>query len=177
MEKIIKLKKKRFIWCIIRPTTIWGDNLENHFKLFCYLIKKKIYFHLGYKKVYKSFGYVRNTSFQIFKLATCKTKLISKKTFYLSDYDPICLNEFADNISLILNNKKNKSIPMFIAKLVSYCGDIMNFFGYNKFPLQKTRLKNMTTDLIIDQTKLKKICGKLPYDKNKSLQNFIFSYK
>ena len=120
---------------------------------------------------------MKNTSFQIYKLATCKPKLINKKTFYLSDYTPICLNEFADNIAIILNNKKNRSIPMLIVKLISYLGDVMNFFGYSKFPLQSTRLKNMTTDLIINQTKLKKLCGKLPYNEQESLRNFVESYK
>jgi|TARA_B110000977_G_scaffold28001_1_gene35676 nucleoside-diphosphate-sugar epimerase len=177
METIIRSGKTNFTWCIIRPTTIWGDSLQNHFKLFFKLIKKNLYFHFGSKKIYKSYGYVKNTSFQIYKLATCKPKLINKKTFYLSDYTPICLNEFADNIAIILNNKKNRSIPMLIVKLISYLGDVMNFFGYSKFPLQSTRLKNMTTDLIINQTKLKKLCGKLPYNEQESLRNFVESYK
>jgi hypothetical protein len=110
-------------------------------------------------------------------LATCKPNLINKKTFYISDYTPICLNDFADKISLILNNKKNRSIPMFIVKFISYFGDLINYFGFCKFPLQSMRLKNMTTNLVINQTKLKKICGKLPYNEQESLHNFIESYK
>lgn len=177
MEKIIRSNRMKFDWCIVRPTTIWGDNLQNHFKLFLKLIKKKLYFHFGSKKIYKSYGYVKNTSFQIYKLATCPPKLINKKTFYLSDYSPICLNEFADNISLILNNKKNKILPLFLANLIAYFGDVMFFFGFSKFPLQSKRLKNMTTDLVINQTKLKKICGKLPYNEKESLCKFVSSYK
>jgi nucleoside-diphosphate-sugar epimerase len=177
MEKIIKSSNLKFEWCVIRPTTIWGDLLQNHFKLFFQLIKKNFYFHLGSKKIYKSYGYVKNTSFQIYKLSTCKLSQMRGKTFYLSDYIPICLNEFADRISLILNQKKNRSIPMFLANLVAYFGDLMNFFGYSKFPLQSTRLKNMTTDLVINQEKLRKICGKLPYNEEESLLNFTNSYK
>ena len=177
MEKIIKSSNLKFEWCVIRPTTIWGDMLQNHFKLFFQLIKKNFYFHFGSKKIYKSYGYVKNTSFQIYKLSTCKLSQMSGKTFYLSDYIPICLNEFADRISLILNQKKNRSIPMFLANLAAYFGDLMNFFGYSKFPLQSTRLKNMTTDLVINQAKLKKLCGKLPYNEEESLVNFTNSYK
>jgi nucleoside-diphosphate-sugar epimerase len=177
MEKIVKSSNLKFEWCVIRPTTIWGDMLQNHFKLFFQLIKKNFYFHFGSKKIYKSYGYVKNTSFQIYKLSTCKLSQMRGKTFYLSDYIPICLNEFADRISLILNQKKNRSIPMFLANLAAYFGDLMNFFGYNKFPLQSTRLKNMTTDLVINQAKLKKLCGELPYNEEESLLNFINSYK
>jgi len=177
MEKIIKSSNLKFEWCVIRPTTIWGDLLQNHFKLFFQLIKKNFYFHFGSKKIYKSYGYVKNTSFQIYKLSTCKLSQMRGKTFYLSDYIPICLNEFADRISLILNQKKNRSMPMFLANLVAYFGDLMNFFGYSKFPLQSTRLKNMTTDLVINQEKLRKICGKLPYNEEESLLNFTNSYK
>ena len=89
MEKIIKSANTRFEWCIIRPTTIWGDALQNHFKLFFQLIKKNLYFHFGSKKIYKSYGYVKNTSFQIYKLTTCKLSQMNGKTFYLSYYVPI----------------------------------------------------------------------------------------
>ena len=66
---------------------------------------------------------------------------------------------------------------MFLANLAAYFGDLMNFFGYSKFPLQSTRLKNMTTDLVINQAKLKKLCGELPYNEEESLLNFTNSYK
>ena len=41
MERIIRSSTCKFEWCIIRPTTIWGDNIQNHFRSLLNLIKKK----------------------------------------------------------------------------------------------------------------------------------------
>ena len=42
MERILK-KVKNFSYCIIRPTTIWGDKMSNHMKLFLKLIKQALF--------------------------------------------------------------------------------------------------------------------------------------
>jgi nucleoside-diphosphate-sugar epimerase len=176
MEKIIKSTNTRFEWCIIRPTTIWGDALQNHFKLFLKLIKKKLYFHIGRKKIYKSYGYVKNTTFQIFKISLTKKIFFDKKTYYLFDYIPICLNDFADAISITLRGKKNNTIPLLIAKFIAIIGELFFILGFKNFPLQLRRFKNINSSFVIQPDKLKKICGILPYNQKQSLHNFLNSY-
>jgi nucleoside-diphosphate-sugar epimerase len=176
MEKIIRSTNTRFEWCIVRPTTIWGDALQNHFKLFLKLIKKKLYFHIGREKIYKSYGYVKNTTFQIFKISLARKLFFDKKTYYLFDYIPICLNDFADKISITFRGKKNKTIPLFIAKCIALIGELFFILGYKNFPLQLRRFKNINSSFVIEPDKLKKICGTLPYNQNQSLHSFLNSY-
>jgi nucleoside-diphosphate-sugar epimerase len=177
MEKVIRLTNLRFEWCIIRPTTIWGDFLQNHFKFFIRLIKNKLYFHIGPKKIYKSYGYVKNTSYQIYKLTLAKKIFFNKKTYYLHDYIPICLNEFADKISIIYNKRKNWTVPMFLAKFVAIIGDLIIKLGFVSFPFQSRRFKNINASFIIDSQRLKKVCGPLPFNPEQSLHSFLDSYK
>jgi nucleoside-diphosphate-sugar epimerase len=177
MENIIKSENIKFEWCIIRPTTIWGDSLKNHFELFIKLIKNKLYFHMGRDKIYKSYGYVRNTVFQIYKLTLAQKVFFDKKTYYLFDYIPICLNDFADKISLILRGKKNNSIPLLVTKWISAIGDVFVFFGFKNFPLQSRRFKNMQSSFVIKSKKIEKICGPLPYNYDQAILSFLDSYK
>jgi nucleoside-diphosphate-sugar epimerase len=177
MEKIIKSSNVKFEWCIIRPTTIWGDGLQNHFKLFLILIKKNLYFHFGKNKIYKSYGYVKNTVFQIHKLSLTKKNFFNKNIFYLFDYTPICLNDFSDKISIFYKKKKNITLPLFIAKWISIMGDLLVFAGFKNFPLQSRRFNNLNKSFIIKSDKIKKICEKLPYDHQYALHSFLESYK
>lgn len=178
MEKIISNSQCKFQWCIIRPTTIWGDNIQNHFKIFLDLIKKNLYFHIGYKKLYKKYGYVKNTVFQIFKIMNAKNKFFKEKTYYICDYKSIELRQWSDKISMLINGKKVKiTIPIFLAKLLALLGDFFILFGFTKLPITTFRLKNILTNFNINTHSLKKLCGKLPYNLDRATINFIRSYK
>ena len=115
MEKVIRFSECKFDWCIIRPTTIWGDNIQNHFKTLLNLIEKKLYFYTGYKKIYKSYGYVKNSAFQIYKLANTKNCLFNRKIYYISDYESIELREWINKISNLLIGADVKiTVPFFL---------------------------------------------------------------
>jgi len=178
MEKVIRFSKCKFQWCIIRPTTIWGDNIQNHFKTLLNLIEKKLYFHIGYKKIYKSYGYVKNSAFQIFKLANTKNYLFNKKIYYISDYERLELREWINKISNVLIEKDIKiNLPIFVAKFLAIIGDGLLLLGFKKFPIQSFRLNNVLVNFNVNTTSLKKVCGKLPYNLDDAVINFVKSYK
>ena len=129
MEKVIRFSECKFDWCIIRPTTIWGDNIQNHFKTLLNLIEKKLYFHTGYKKIWKSYGYVKNSAFQIYKLANAKNYLFNRKIYYISDYESIELKEWINKISNLLIGADVKiTLPTFFAKFLALIGDTFLVF-------------------------------------------------
>ena len=178
MEKVIRLSECQFDWCIIRPTTIWGDNIQNHFKTLLNLIEKKLYFHTGYKKIYKSYGYVKNSAFQIYKLANTKNYLFNRKIYYISDYESIELKEWINKISNLLIGADVKiTLPIFFAKFLALIGDTFLVFGFKGFPIQSFRLNNILVNFKVNTFCLKKVCGKLPYNLNDSVINFVKSYK
>ena len=178
MEKVIRLSECKFDWCIIRPTTIWGDNIQNHFKTLLNLIEKKLYFHTGYKKIYKSYGYVKNSAFQIYKLANTKNYLFNRKIYYISDYESVELKEWINKISNLLIGADVKiTLPTFFAKFLALIGDTFLVFGFKGFPIQSFRLNNILVNFKVNTSCLKKVCGRLPYNLNDSVISFVNSYK
>ena len=177
MEKVIRFSECKFDWCIIRPTTIWGDNIQNHFKTLLNLIEKKLYFHTGYKKIYKSYGYVKNSAFQIYKLANTKNYLFNRKIYYISDYESIELREWINKISNLLIGADVKiAVPIFFAKFLALIGDTFLVFGFKGFPIQSFRLNNILVNFKVNTLSLKKVCGKLPYNLNDSVISFVKYY-
>jgi nucleoside-diphosphate-sugar epimerase len=178
MEKIIRFSQCNFQWCIVRPTTIWGDNIENHFNTLLYLIQKKLYFHAGYKKIYKSYGYVKNSVFQIYQLAHTKNNLFDRKTYYISDYENIELRQWINKISNLLVGKNVLiTLPIFLVRFLAIIGDFFLIFGFKKFPIQSFRLNNILVNFKVDTVPLKKVCGKLPYNIDQAILNFVNSHK
>jgi nucleoside-diphosphate-sugar epimerase len=178
MERIIRFSSCKFQWCIIRPTTIWGDNIKNHFNTLLYLIQKKLYFHAGYKKIYKSYGYVKNSVFQIYQLAHTKNNLFDRKTYYISDYENIELRQWINKISNLLVGKNVLiTLPIFLVRFLAIIGDFFLIFGFKKFPIQSFRLNNILVNFKVDTVPLKKVCGKLPYNIDQAILNFVNSHK
>lgn len=174
MERNIQKCKKNFSWCIIRPTTIWGEKMNNHMKLFLKLIKLGLYFNINYKKpILKSFGYVTNSCYQISKLINAKNKLINSKIFYICDYNPIEMNNWSDQISLKIRKKRNIKISYNLIKFFARIGDLFIRIGLKNFPIQTFRLRNILTGYYVENKNLRKIANKLPYNFNKSIKNFV----
>lgn len=178
MEKIIRFSTFKFQWCIIRPTTIWGDNIQNHFNTLLNLLQKKLYFHTGYKKIYKNYGYIKNSAFQIYQLAHAKNNLFNRKTYYIADYDNVELREWINKISTLLIGKNvMMTVPIFLVRFLALMGDFFLILGFKKFPIQSFRLNNILVNFKVDTAPLKKVCGRLPYNPDQSILNFVNSYK
>ena len=152
---------------LTRPTSIWGPYFGEPYYNFFKIIKKKLYFHPTLKKTYKSFGYVENTVLQMIKL--CNSKIVKKnEVYYLCDYKPYEIFNFANLISKRLNKTRIIKIPYFITYFFSLIGSMLKFIDAN-FPLTLFRLKNMTTNSVFKNTNLKKIQNRLPYNLPKSI--------
>lgn len=176
MEKNINNSKKNFSWCLIRPTTIWGGKMKNHMNLFLRLIKIGLYFNIDNKKpIFKSYGYIINSCYQIYKIINAKKKLINSKTFYICDYDPIEFNDWTDKIALRLKNRKNLKINYKIYYFFAKIGDIFVSIGFKNFPIQTFRLNNMITAYHVKNKNLQKIASKLPYKLNEAIKEFVDS--
>lgn len=161
MEQLIREAKHNYAdWVIIRPTSIWGPWFSKPYRDFFDMVKKNIFLDIGIKSATKTYGYVENSTFQIIEiLLSNKT---SGSTYYIGDYEPIFISDWADEITKLINGKKLPKLPFYFFKYTAKIGDIITYFGIN-FPLTSFRLKNMTTNNIINLDNTRKIAGELPF--------------
>jgi len=150
-------------WCITRPTTVWGPGMSRHYQTLFYLIHKGRYFHVGNRPLYKTYGYVENVAFQYMKLLAAEDDAIHRKTFYVADYQPICLQQWLDAFQLELEAPRIPTVPFWFAKLGALAGDTLSYAGI-KFPFNSFRLNNILTEYQFDLIDTERICGALPYN-------------
>lgn len=150
-------------WCLLRPTTIWGEGMSPHYQRFLGALAKGHYFHVGNGRLLKSYGYVGNTVYEYGKFMGAPSEAIAGKTFYIADYTPISLREWIDALSKELSGRSVGTMPIAMAKLLAKCGDVLNGIGLRRFPFNSFRVNNILTEYTSDLAPTERICGPLPY--------------
>lgn len=157
-------------WCLVRPTTIWGPGMNPHYLRFFGMIRRGRYVHVGRDAVRKTYGFVGNTIHQYAQLLLdAPAASIHRRTFYLGDYEPIDLRAWADGFRDALEAPHIRTVPVTLARAVARIGDIVNAIGFDRFPLNSFRLRNVLTASVLDLAATEAVCGPLPY----SLQDGI----
>lgn len=160
-EKIIKEKNpSNYTWSIIRPTSIWGPYFGEPYDKFFKIVLSHCYFHMGEKACKKTYGYIDNTIYQILSILQAPKGTVDRKTFYIGDYEPYDITEWADEIAG-LAGIKIPHVPYAFFRLMGKVGDLLKKVGIT-FPMTSFRLKNMTTDNIHDLTPIRQIAPSLP---------------
>ena len=148
-------------WCIIRPTSIWGPWFGIPYRNFFDMVMRRMYFHIGNIKCYKTYGYIGNAIYQIEQLLFNSTPDENNKVFYIGDEPAYEINEWADEIANELGFKV-LTMPVWFVKCLAKFGDFLGLFGIH-FPMQSFRFGNMTNDGVNDITNTYKIAPNKPY--------------
>jgi nucleoside-diphosphate-sugar epimerase len=163
-EIIVKsLSPRKWDWCIVRPTSIWGEWFGVPYRNFFDLIKSEKYFHPAGLQVKKSFGYVGNVVYEVLALAQADAEKVAGKCFYVGDYEEIEVGAFASEIARRFGVKRPVEVPQSLLRFAARFGDFLDNFGV-KFPLTTFRLNNLITPMPHNFEDLKQVVGKLPYD-------------
>ena len=170
-EKNVWNNKPNCDWCIIRPTSIWGPYFGVPYRNFFDLVMKKMYFHIGKLKCYKTYGYIGNSIYQIEELLFSNTKDENNKVFYIGDEPAYEINEWADEIAKEIGYKV-KTMPVWFVKALAKFGDFLGLFKIH-FPMQSFRYNNMTNDGINDMTNTYKIAPKTIYTRKEGILKTI----
>jgi GlcNAc-P-P-Und epimerase len=150
-------------FCIIRPSSIWGEWFGEPYKTFFDFVLQKKYFHLGGRACTKTYGYVGNSIFQIEKLLFSDANKVHGQVFYIGDNPANNISEWANEIAKEANIAQPKTLPYFVFVLAAFFGDTLKFFKI-KFPMTSFRLRNMTTNNILNLDNLSCITkGKEPH--------------
>ena len=171
-EKITRNTDPACVWTLIRPTTIWGPYHKRMEGEFFSTLRKGLYVHPGKKICLKSYGYVGNSIFQIRKLLEAAAPSIHGKTFYISD-PPIDLRKWVGEFSFRLTTKQLRTAPFWTMYSVALIGDLFVRSGWKQFPLTTFRLKNMTTENVVDVRPIMSISGRLPYTVSQGVDETI----
>jgi GlcNAc-P-P-Und epimerase len=166
---IKEIDNSNYDWAIVRPTSIWGPWFSIPYIDFFAVVNKKRYFRFE-KSCTKTYGYIENTSYQILKLITATD--IHRKTFYLGDYQPIQISEWASEISEEMGKGKIRKIPYLVLKSAALMGDFLAKLGLN-FPLTSFRLTNMTTNNVLPLNEIQAITGPLPFTRQEGVKKTV----
>lgn len=150
-------------WVIVRPTTVWGPGMMKHYQRFLELIKQGRYIHTGRRQLFKTYGYVGNIATQYCELLTAPAEQVHEKVFYLADYDPLSLRAYADALAHEMDAPPIRTIPEPLMWAAAKAGDVLNYCGWSRFPLNSFRLTNILTEYQVDMVKTQEVCGRLPY--------------
>jgi len=167
MEKLIRNSEHKFAkWIIVRPTSIWGPWFKEPYRNFFDLLIKNKFVDIGARSCTKTYGYVENTVFQTIKLL--ESSVSNTKTFYLGDYEPIFISDWANEISMKLRNKKVIKLPFIVFQIAAVTGNILKLLNI-PFPLTTFRLNNMTKNNIVNLDTTREISGPIPITRDKGI--------
>lgn len=158
-------------WAIVRPTSIWGPWFGVPYRNFFDMVKSRMYFHIGHRSCSKTYGYVENAVYQIAQVLFNETPNRENKVFYLGDSPAIYIEEWADQIAEQLGHKVLR-IPYWMIRCAACCGDILERLGIH-FPMTSFRLKNMTTDNIINLDNTYQIAPNPPVDRIEGIKRTL----
>lgn len=150
-------------WTILRPTGIWGPWFGVPYADFFNTIDRGLYVHPGRREVYKAYGYVENTVYQIQRLASVATSKVHGQTFWVADYPPVQVREWARLIQEALGARRIRSVPVPALKVIALVGDAIQRSGIAHAPLTSFRLNNMVSNMLYDTAPLEALVGSLPY--------------
>jgi GlcNAc-P-P-Und epimerase len=165
-EELVRQARESFgPWTIVRPTSIWGPWFDAPvpYKRFFTLIADARYVHPGKHNPHKSYGYVENTVYQLEKIVEAPLERVNGKTLWLSDYPPLRLRDWANEIQRAVGAKPIKTAPMPLLRLAAAAGDVAQRLGWQNPPLTNFRLNNMITEMVYDTSELESIVGSLPF--------------
>lgn len=161
MEQLIWENPPKCDWLIIRPTSHWGPYFGIPYRGFFEFISRGLYFHIGRKKCFKTYGFVGNTVYQICKLLDTDTEESSNKVYYLGDEPAYEIGDWANEIARE-KGKELPHVPILLVKFAAYLGDLLGVFKI-KFPMNSFRYSNMTTNGTNDLSEIAKVAPHPPY--------------
>src|SRR5437868_2266888 len=149
-------------WCLVRPTTVWGPGMNQHYQSFFRMIRQGRYFHVGRQPLYKTYGYVGNVIKQYRRLLEAPADKL-REVFYVADYQPLALREWANAFQREFNCKQIRTVSEPAAKALARAGDLFNAAGLHRFPFNSFRLNNILTEYKYDMSPTEAVCGEMSY--------------
>ena len=170
-EELVKKHTTHYTWSLIRPTSIWGPWFGVPYANFFKMVLNHTYFNMGKQACNKTYGYIENAVYQIVSLLNADAEKVHGHVYYIGDYAPYNIKEWADEIGKEAHIFI-PTIPFFLFQMAAKFGDLLKGVGI-PFPMTSFRLKNMTTDNIMDTTPIQAIAPNLPVSRKEGNKRTI----
>jgi nucleoside-diphosphate-sugar epimerase len=158
-------------WVIVRPTSLWGPWFDVPYRQFFDAVMSGWYLHPKGVKVHRSYGFVLNSVHQLHALALAQEKEINFKVYYVADYVPVELRDWAQQIREVADAPRIRDVPLSVLRVLARCGDLLKRTGMRNPPITSFRLQNLLTEAIYDLEPLMKVIGgDLPYDVRQGIE-------
>lgn len=164
-------------WAILRPTTVWGPEMSDHYLSLLRYLESRRYFHAGGASVPKSFSYIGNAISQIRSLLIAPAEQVIGQTFYIADYQPIDMRGWCDDLSRALGAPVSPVLPTVLAALLARCGDLLAATVAPGFKFNSFRLRNIMTPYVFNTDNLMAITGALPFDARSAILETVRWYR
>lgn len=163
-EQILRDSGYRGVWMIVRPTSIWGPWFDVPYRDFFLAVARGRYRHPAGQRIRKSFGYVENTVHQLLSLLEASPELVHERLFYLADYEPLELSDWATRIGQATGGPSVRTVPLSLLRAGALAGDVLQRLGWREPPLTRFRLDNLLTQMIYDLSPTREVAPTLPVD-------------
>lgn len=161
-ERLVRQSGYRGDWLIVRPTSIWGPWFGVPYRDFFLSVAHGRYRHPAGVHVRKSFGYVENTVHQLIGLLYAERSIVQGRLFYLADYEPIEVEDWARRIQAATRGPPVRAVPLRALRLLAALGDVLKAAGWTRVPLTRFRLSNLLTEMVHDLGPVREIVPALP---------------
>ena len=174
-EKLTRSANLDCVWTIIRPTNIWGPWHPRYPYEFWKVIGQGKYIHPGKKQVIRSYGYVKNVIYQIFKIFESDKNVVDRKVFYVGD-EPVNLLEWVNEFSKAQLGKDVLVVPRPLVFSLAKVGDIFKSIGLN-FPISTSRYESMITNNPAPMENTINTFGQVPYNLHTAVSETVIWLK
>jgi nucleoside-diphosphate-sugar epimerase len=135
------------------------------------MVCKGFYVHPAGKNSQRNYGYVGNAVEQIAVLAAAPQA--NRGTFYIGDYTPIDVLDWANSISMQCGRPPVRELPAFLFDAAARVGDLMQALGMRDPPICSRRLNNLLTMAVYDLSRTRALCPDLPYDLEQGVEHTL----
>jgi nucleoside-diphosphate-sugar epimerase len=150
-------------WVIVRPTSIWGPWFGPPYREFFRSVAQGRFRAPRGWSTLRSLGFVGNTVHQLLRLARADAADVAGRTFYLCDYQPVRLIDWAAAVAQACRARRPPEISMAVLRALARAGDALQALHLFEPPITTFRLRNMLTDAVFGTAQLEAVCGALPF--------------
>lgn len=142
-EQMTRKAGLKCCWTIVRPTTIWGPGHSGLGMGFFKILARRLYVHPKNDPVVRTYGYVKNTAFQLDAVLDAPGDTVNSRMYNLGD---ACIPqiEWVDSFARAISGKPVRTAPRSLIYMMALLGEGARAVGLPS-PLFISRYKNMIT--------------------------------